>query len=414
MRGIEINIEDDGYEVRVGTHASAADYRLFAVAIQALMRLTAGKAYLENEEEAEITDVAKTFDDAWIAEQQLSCLDATRALTRDTGHPVVMDGLYLKICLGAQMYKHFDIPLRGIYPKERLDELLDYLCSVQWYFAGKEGTGTKLRISGGPADKEELSISGICIYNGEIEPFDFVEEASLLGLIDMDDPNNSPVLIPFKEAWRVLPNDLYRRIDEWQYERIGELSVEKIHQIMARVKHLQPDDLYYRPTYPGEGWEEGQNTAILTWNPEESGFSVEEHNEQIPRLLTDFFHWHIQTSEKPKWGDRFYLIKVGGGERGIVMSGVFISKAYEIANGQYDAPYMDMHVNFILNPKEAPMLTTDELSKLIPSFDWEQSPSGCMLSSEEAQKMEHIWKQYLLKVEKCNDELMLNAIQVHR
>lgn len=230
----------------------------------------------------------------------------------------------------------------------------------------------------------------------------------------MDDQSYSPVLIPFKEAWKILPRNLFRPIDEWQYERIGDLNVEIVHQMMSRARHLQPKDLHYRPTYPGKGWDEEQNTIILTWNPDCSGLSITEHNQKDSDMLTDFFYWNVHEYKKAKWGDRFYLVKIGTGETGIIMSGVFTSQPYELEDGEGILRYyMDMHPNFILNPLAAPMLTTESLSEAIPSFDWSGSLSGCILSSADAQKMENLWRNYLDEVREHIDGKIINAIEVN-
>lgn len=55
IRGIEVNKEDNGLEVRVCSFSSTADYQLFAKTVDVLMEITGDKAYLENNEEEEIT-----------------------------------------------------------------------------------------------------------------------------------------------------------------------------------------------------------------------------------------------------------------------------------------------------------------------------------------------------------------------
>lgn len=49
LRGIEVNKEENGLEVRVCSFASKADYKLFVKTVDALMKLTGDKAYLEDE-----------------------------------------------------------------------------------------------------------------------------------------------------------------------------------------------------------------------------------------------------------------------------------------------------------------------------------------------------------------------------
>lgn len=54
IRGIEVNKEENGLEVRVCSFSSKADYQLFAKTVDALMKLTKSKAYLEDETDEEI------------------------------------------------------------------------------------------------------------------------------------------------------------------------------------------------------------------------------------------------------------------------------------------------------------------------------------------------------------------------
>lgn len=51
LRGIEVNEEEGGLEVRVCSFSTKADYQLFVKAIDAIMQLTGAKAYLEDEVE---------------------------------------------------------------------------------------------------------------------------------------------------------------------------------------------------------------------------------------------------------------------------------------------------------------------------------------------------------------------------
>ena len=414
LRGIEINEEQEGYEVRVCSYASVADLQLFIVTIDALVDLTGGRAYLEDDDDGEISNIGEAFDEAWIENQREFSFNVTRALIRHSGHTIVMYGMFLPFCIGAEMYRRFDIPLNGAYSKEQMDNLQDYLCSIQWYFARKEDTSTQLAIASKSSDKEKQTISGIFIQDGEVKPFDYISEADLLTIADMDDQTYPPVLIPFGHAWKILPRDLFRPIDEWQYERIGDLSVEKVHQMMDQARHLQPHDLHYCPTYPGEGWDEEQNTIILTWDPDNSDVSIIEYNAQIPEMLTNFFYWDVHEYKRAKWGDRFYLVKRGAGETGVVMSGVFTSQPYALEDEQGCVRhYMDMHPNLMVNPLAAPILTMESLTVAIPSFDWSGSLSGCILSSEDAKKMEDLWEDYLNDIRGHIDGEVINAIEVN-
>ncbi|MDO4707889.1 hypothetical protein [Porphyromonas sp.] len=412
LRGIEINQEIDGYEVRVCSYASIADYRLFGKAVRALMSLTGGRAYLENDDENEITNPLQSFDDCWIQQQRESDFSVMRLMTNHSGSPMVMFGLFFKFCVGARLYQRFGIPMTGDYKRERVDELQDYLLGLQWYLANSQDTSSQLVVApeAGDADNQ-LTISAIYINGGKVDPFDYISEASLFGMIDMDNTGNPPVLIPFGELWKILPGDIFCPIDDLQYERTGEVSVEMVRQMMARARQLEPNDLHYRPTYPGKGFDEQQNTLILKWDPEMSGVSVEDHNKRIPTMLTAFFYWTLYEFQRTKCGDRFFFVKVGAGKTGIVMSGVFNSRPYNIED-TYGRPrfHIDMHPNIILNPDEVPMITTEQLAEAIPSFNWDTCPSGSILPPEDARKLEALWQKYLIEMRDRVDGVTVNAI----
>ena len=69
-----------------------------------------GKAYLDDDDEEEITDSAETFNQEWIEVQHESSFDTTRALINYSGQHIVMYGLFCQCSLGPKLYSGFDIP----------------------------------------------------------------------------------------------------------------------------------------------------------------------------------------------------------------------------------------------------------------------------------------------------------------
>ena len=63
-------------------------------------------------------------------------------------------------------------------------------------------------------------------------------------------------------------------------------------------------------------------------------------------------------------------------------------------------------------PDTAPMLTTEELMKAIPTFDWTGGHSGRILSKENAMKLEGLWSKYLKKHQDDVDGVNMNAIDL--
>lgn len=416
IRGIEVNKEDNGYEVRICYFSSKDDYLLFRRTISYIIELTNGKAYLEDDDDEFIENPIEKFDSKWIDKTMGSSINITRILVNHSGSHITMDGLFFPFCIGAHMFKEFNISLTEDYNQEDAINLMKYLCDIQWALAKSKDTSSRLSMPS-PYDSEKtLSISIISIEDDKVSEFDFISVADTFAIVDID--NKTTVFIPFKEIWKILPGELFQKIDELQYKRIGEVTTEEVREMMKYAKKFQPEDLHHQPIFPGKGYDEDQNTFILRWNPAISSIKLDEHNNQIENMLTEYFNWSVWEHEKAKCGDRFFLVKVGEGNTGIVMSGVFTSHPYEANDwsGQRRKTfYMDMEPNVILNPNKAPMITIEQLSKEIPTFNWAKGPSGVLLAKEDAQKLEKMWQQYIIENQDAIDNKhfkVLNLVNI--
>lgn len=150
----------------------------------------------------------------------------------------------------------------------------------------------------------------------------------------------------------------------------------------------------------GEGYNPDQKTFILMWNPAFSSVTVEDHLYCIENFDEVTFNWSVYEWEKAHEGDRFYLVRVGEGKTGIVMSGLFTSEPYVADDwnknrGSKQIHYMDMRPNFIVNPETMPIVTTAQLHEAIPDFEWTKGHSGVLLSEQQARKLEDLFAEYL-------------------
>lgn len=416
IRGVEVNLEDNGYEVRVCSFAATEDYQLFAKTVGALTEMTGGKAYLDDEDDEEIAVPAARFNQDWIEGQRENDFDFARIMIAH-GHKMTMPGLFCAICVGPTLFDTFDIPLTGDCGDEDRDELMNHLRAVQWHCANLKDTSSHLVLPSPSGDKNKgLTVSLITIKDGKVSEFDYISAADVLAIIDVDDKNIAPLLIPFEETWKILPDGVFQALDETQYKRVGKLTCNSVHEMMERGRHLQPDDLHYAPMYPGKGFDEKQHTIILMWNPAISSVKLDYHSFCIENLLTEKFDWSVWEHEKAKCGDRFFLVKVGEGRTGIVMSGVFNSHPYESSDWSGRGRrtfYMDMLPNVILDPEKAPMLTNEELYKAIPSFEWKGGHSGRLLDQEDAKKLEELWEKFIQENEESVDGVTMNVVRCH-
>ena len=99
-----------------------------------------------------------------------------------------------------------------------------------------------------------------------------------------------------------------------------------------------------------------QNTFILMWNPAISNYKIEEFEEQLRDMSEGFydeFSWAVWDHEQARDGDRFYMVKVGPGTNGIVMSGTFTSEPYQGEDWSGKGRtvfYMEMEIEEMIHP----------------------------------------------------------------
>lgn len=209
--------------------------------------------------------------------------------------------------------------------------------------------------------------------------------------------------------------DKFYRFDDYQFERIDDLSVEDVRDMMDRARCLVPDDLFKKYSYPTQEIEdENQNTFIITWNPAESGVSTREMNECINVMHIEFGgrYWPVKDADKVKIGDRFFMLKCGKSNNGIFQSGIITSKPYSRENEDGSIEYfVDIRQNAHVNFNEFKILSTTELKKQIPTFDWKDSTSGRLLTKDEAIKLNELWTKYIEEHRKDIDYFKFNYIE---
>ena len=139
------------------------------------------------------------------------------------------------------------------------------------------------------------------------------------------------------------------------------------------------------------------NTIILFWNPKISSYTMERLREDLD-YQQHVSNWSVWEHDKAHKGDRFFMVRCGKGQTGICMSGRFCSEPYkdEDWSGKgREVYYMDLRADTVIDPDLLPILSTELLSKKIPSFDWSGGPSGRVLPVKEAKKLERLWKKFL-------------------
>ena len=144
-----------------------------------------------------------------------------------------------------------------------------------------------------------------------------------------------------------------------------------------------------------------RRTFILMWNPGISTYTMQRFEDDLEEMCyngpVDDLDWNLRDWEQARIGDRFFMVRVGEGTTGIVMSGYFSTDPYEGEDWSGKGRqmyYMGLDIETMIHPERAPIITTEQLAAAIPDFDWTGGPSGRLLDSESAEKLEQLWDQF--------------------
>ena len=145
-----------------------------------------------------------------------------------------------------------------------------------------------------------------------------------------------------------------------------------------------------------------QNTFILMWNPSISSYTMDRFEEDLRDMADGFmpidFNWSVWDHDQARDGDKFYMVKVGPGSNGIMMSGTFVSDPYQgedwTGKGR-TVFYMDMEIFDMIHPDRCPVLSSERLAEEIPDFEWNGGHSGRILTEEQAEKVAILWDKFL-------------------
>ncbi len=141
-------------------------------------------------------------------------------------------------------------------------------------------------------------------------------------------------------------------------------------------------------------------TFILMWRPAISSYKMENLEHELQEYPDVWYNWSVWEHEKAHEEDRFFMVRVGEGKTGVVMSGYFSSEPYEDEDWSCKGRqtfYMDMQPDYIFHPENTDILTTEQLAAAIPDFIWTGGLSGRMLTDEQAKRLEDLWETFLSK-----------------
>ena len=147
------------------------------------------------------------------------------------------------------------------------------------------------------------------------------------------------------------------------------------------------------------------NTVIFKWYPAFSSYPMIQYLQELNGLIEyeDYnFNWSVWDHNLINKGDRFYWVKLGFGQTGIVASGTITSDPYcdeDWSGKSRETYYVDFEPDVMINPDTLPILTNDELSRAIPDFEWTRGHSGLVLNPQQAATLDTLWNNFLARNE---------------
>ena len=140
-------------------------------------------------------------------------------------------------------------------------------------------------------------------------------------------------------------------------------------------------------------------TIILTCNSESGWLS----NSNMDRVFRndDYYkisNWPIHCPDEIYRGVIFYMLRIGKNSRDIMMKGKFRSASspdlYWNGKGQR-RHWARLAIEQLIHPVIGPTLGIDQLAAAIPTVNWKECPFEMILTEEESEKLEQLWKQHV-------------------
>ncbi len=149
----------------------------------------------------------------------------------------------------------------------------------------------------------------------------------------------------------------------------------------------------------GENTTKGRQpkTYLLRWNPGISSFKLDDYIKGVVDYEGWFaMNWSIYEYEDAHEGDRYYMLRTGEGNTGIVWRGIFTSEPYQShdwAGTSKKRYYVDIECMDATHPDERPHMTIPELQAAVPDIDWTRGHSGELLTPAQANTLDALWNK---------------------
>ncbi len=340
--------------------ASEADVRLCYAFLNAIKKThRASRITEEDEKDAKLSDI--DAQEVWHQRSH----NMKELLHR--GEKVVITGVTRDFHLEPSKY----------YGKDVMDAFNDFT-SLQWTNLNAVNVREEKRHI---TDDEELS--SIRVVNNTEDVF--IGACRYVGMMR----GNTCRMIVFEDFCELMKGqEGFQRVDAAQI-LLGKMEEDVWNNLFDEAQGILRDNF--------------RKTFIMRWNTDISNYKLCEFEEAMDDFADDFFYyeWSVWDYQKVHWGDKFYMIRTGKGKHGVVMRGTIIGLPYpdEDWSGKgRRVYYVRMRLSHMIHPEKALLLlTTDDLGKAIPEFNWEEGHSGVILGDAMAKQLDGLWHNYVEK-----------------
>ncbi len=136
-------------------------------------------------------------------------------------------------------------------------------------------------------------------------------------------------------------------------------------------------------------------TYLLRWNPAISSFKLDDYRKATTECPDGFgFDWSIYEWDDAHENDRYYMLRTGDENAGIVWRGIFTSEPYEDEDWARQGKrryYMEMDCYDCIPANQKPPIDIELLEKEIPEINWRKGYSGQLLTKEITDKLNKLW-----------------------
>ena len=352
--------------------ASQMDVKLCYAYLNAVKKVYRGARIIDEEEKGvKLTDAEAK--EQW----HLRCKNMDEIINR--GETTVIAGAIRDFHLNPTKYIGRD------EPTNRIEDVFADFLNIQW--ANLEATNIieeKRHIT----EDEELSTIRVVDNTEDV----FIGACQYIGMMK----GNTCKMVKFDDFCKLME----------EHEEFHLLDAAQA--LLDKMDNKQWTGLYDKAV--GIVKENFRKTFVMRWNTDISNYKLSEFEDAMEEFFDEEFYydWSIWDYQKAHIGDRFYMIRTGEGKNGVVMHGTLISSPYpdEDWSGKgRKVYYIRMSLTNMIHPERTPLLlTTEELTKAIPDFNWKEGHSGEILNDTQSAKLEDVWADYIERTHATSSE----------